>query len=621
MNTAPKTRVAKKGSVLAKASPKAASDAYTKIAFKKDVQARANQLADHIETVFEALAHILLEYESYEVVLDEIERTLDLLRNLHENEEYFKLRVGAVAAFLPRNQPLYAFSCFVIVPSLMAGEVHFRIPNSMRHFFPKMLALLQVNTRFPNVIVSHSERLQFLQERTALRMNPDTKETFPVTDAVIFTGTSLHAEQLRVVFDKRTLFISNGSGHNPIVVSKDANLREAIHAVVTLQLYNQGQDCAAPNSILVHSEIYHDFLRMLRDEVRAVRIGDYRDRVNRVGPISNPKDLVRIQEFLIDNREWLDPTTRGIIRAYDAILEPTILNKPLKSGGNYEEIFAPVIFVQMYESDEDLKQYFEDPRYAENAMYITVYGTSKYIKSMLDKPVNGKIIHKKASFLHDNHLHAKGSERGTQPYGGSGYGASNLTIGGETLAMPTLPQRDIYERLAKPLLDGNAYKKYVTKLAKATSIVVKDVQKLMRLKSHSSAAETTPTNEFGTAYIDSASVESDRRFVEVDPAQLYRLLERPNVDVISELSIKDIELVRKLRALVLTRDALTAEDFETQMYALPKAAGASNTENRKLQSQFFKLVYQLLFAKESGPRLAQFLKDVDTAKLTELLDI
>ena len=102
----------------------------------------AKSFADHIESHFEKIADILLEYESFEVVKDEYDRTIDLLRSLHENEKYFVLRINVVTAFLPRNQPLYAFSCFVIIPSLMAKSVHFRIPHSMKAFFPRLLEVL-----------------------------------------------------------------------------------------------------------------------------------------------------------------------------------------------------------------------------------------------------------------------------------------------------------------------------------------------------------------------------------------------------------------------------------------------------------------------------------------------
>ncbi len=586
-----------------------------------EIDTQANQLADLIELRFEELAHILLEYESYEVVVDEIERTLDLLRNLRENKKYFKLRIGAVATFLPRNQPLYAFACFVLVPSFMASEAHFRIPHNMKRFFPKLLALLEINKRCPNITVSHGQRLDFLRDRTALRINLKTEETLPVTEAVIFTGTPDHAEQLRMSFDQRTLFITNGSGHNPIVVSKDANVSNAVKATLTLQLYNQGQDCAAPNAVLVHEKIFSEFLRILRDEIRLVRVGDYRDRRCRVGPISEPKDLVRIQDFLIDNREWLDPTTPGIVRAYDAILEPTIITKPLKLGGNFNEIFAPAFFVQKYDKDSDLALYFEDSHYAKNAMYVTLYGNSPYVGSLIGRSVEGKILHEKRSFLKDTHLHAHGSERGTQPYGGNGYGASNLSVNGQVIPKATLPQRDIYECVAKPLLRKGALAERLVTLKNATGVIYKDVQKMMRLKSRN-PGQSEKIDLAGTIYIDFGGIKNNgRRYIKLEQDHTIHLLDRPNAEYIKKINPTDIKQIRALRNLILASRSMQPEDFATAVYALAANARASKIENRKRQLQFFKNVYQLLFGKESGPRLAQFLLEVDQNKVCTLLDI
>lgn len=593
---------------------------YTQIDFAES-QKLANALAEHIEIHFEELAHILLEYESYEVVMDETARTLDLLRSLKENEAYFRMRVGEVTTFLPRNQPLYALTCFVLVPSLMASKVHFRIPNGMRHFFPKLLSLLNVYQKFPNVIVSHNQRLDFLRERSALRINTKTKESIPVTDVVIFTGMPVHAAQLRFVFDHRTLFIANGSGHNPVIISKDADIRNAVEATLTLQLYNQGQDCAAPNAILAHKSIFPVFLHQLRNGIRAVGIGDYRDRMCRVGPISEPKDIVRIQDFLIGNRKWIDSTTPGIISTYDAMLEPTIICKPLREGGNFNEIFAPVIFLQEYEKDSELALYFENVRYAPNAMYVTLYGTSAYVQKLIGRSINGKILHDKASFLHNTHLHAHGIERGTQPYGGYGYAASSLSINGKVICKSTLPQRDIYEWVARPLLRKKSLQSYRAHMAGFTDVSRKDVQKLLRLKTYK-PPDKNETIVTGPTYIDlEAIADNNLRYAKVDESYSYQLLRCPNAEYITKLEPDEIKVIRALRTLLFHKPTLSSDDFTAKVFALPVGRETSKREKHVRQLRFFQNIYQLLFGKNSGPRLAQFLLEVDKKKVYELLDV
>lgn len=594
---------------------------YAPLDFKK-IEKQAQQLADTIEVHFEGLAHILLEYESYEVVVDEVARTLDLLRNLTENKKYFKLRIGEVATFLPRNQPLYAFTCFVIVPSFMASAVHFRIPHSMRHFFPKLLVLLNIYQQFTNIVVSHASRTNFLLERTALRVNPKTNEDIPVTNVVIFTGMPAHADQLRFIFDHRTLFVSNGAGHNPVIASSDADIEKAVATTLTLQLYNQGQDCAAPNAVLVHKSIFPLFLHQLRDGLRAVGVGDYRDRQSRVGPISDPKDLVRIQDFLIENRRWLDSTTPGTIRTNTATLEPTIIAKPLREGGNFTEIFAPIIFLQEYEKDSDLALYFEDSRYAPNAMYVTLYGTSGYIRKLIGRSIGRRVLHGRASFLHNTHLHAPGVERGIQPYGGSGCGASSLSIKGRTISKATLPQRDIYEWVAKPIIRRKSLTKFRASVRAYSLLSYKNIRKLLKLKpvQQESLVDTNDAN--GVMYIDTLALQVNKhRYVKVSTDLTFQLLEEPNRDYIARLRPPDLNFIRVLRKSLLNKRTTLIPDLTTQLYALTVRPTMSKREKRVQQLQFFQHIYNLLFGHKSGPRLGQFLAEADRKPICELLDV
>ncbi|MEE4465856.1 aldehyde dehydrogenase family protein, partial [Azotobacter chroococcum] len=121
-------------------------------------------------------------------------------------------------------------------------------------------------------------------------------QTAPVADVVIFTGTPENATKVRKSYLKRTLFILNGAGHNPLVVSNDAAVETAIESALRVVLYNQGQDCAGPNAILVHQSIYADFISRLREELIKLEayVGDYTCKQNIVGPNSDPDHTLKV---------------------------------------------------------------------------------------------------------------------------------------------------------------------------------------------------------------------------------------------------------------------------------------------------------------------------------------
>jgi len=421
---------------------------------------RASDFAEHIEERRQRIIDTLLLYETYEVATDEIARSTDLLTNLRENQEFFQREIGPVASFLPSNQPLYATSCFTVVPSLMASQSHVKAPEGMGSMYPKLIEELEMKKHFPNVHVHQGRREEFVNKRAAHRRNPHTGALETATDAVIFTGTPEKAFAMRKEFHRQVLFIVNGAGHNPIVVSNDADVDKAVASAMRVQLYNQGQDCAAPNAILVHEDVYDDFMLKLSAAVRKVHVGPYENRQNTVGPLSRPGDLPRIQQILAENSRLISEHTEGIVRARLGIVEPTIIERPLDQGGNFTEQFAPIFFVQRYEQDDDLARYFGDAHYKSHAMYITLYGKSPYVENLVGDPLHDKHVHHDHStIIRNTDLHAPGVERGVKPYGGYGKGASHISIDGNLVAKPTLPQRDIYEHLVKPSLEEPAQKK------------------------------------------------------------------------------------------------------------------------------------------------------------------
>src|SRR3989344_8103067 len=355
---------------------------------------------------------------------------------------------------------------------------------------------------------------------------------------------------------------------------------------------------------------------MLRTGIDSVKVGHYRDKSCRIGPISDPKDLVRIQDFLIENREWLDSSTPGIIRARDVIVEPTIICKPLVTGGNFREILAPIVFIQDYKNDSELKYYFEDQRYAYNAMYISLYGKSKYVGSLIGRSFGGKILHDKKSVLRNVNPHALGFERGTKPYGGYGYGASSISFNEKIIPMPTLPQRDLYEMFVKPMLRKKISKTQKNKFKEFTKIQYKNVQKLLKLQSSNDANDNQVSKSDNVVYFNLHSIKADNmRYIKLGKNNTYHLLIKPNVKYISTLTLEDIKMIQALKKLLLRKSSISLDKLRASIYAIPKDPKATKMVNKKRQSRFFQHIYQLLLGKKSGPHLAPFFLDVEQEKI------
>ncbi len=395
-----------------------------------ELECRIKEFINHLTNHKQSLFNVLRTYETLNTAQDEFDRSVDHLANLHVNKDYFQKRIGGVVTFLPLNQPLYSFVCFAIVPSLLSKYVWVRPPTRMHTFFPYLVDELKIEKYFPNINVNYLSRSEFVNKYKYY------------ANAVIFTGQPQNGFKLRKQFSRESLFILNGAGHNPIIVTDSADLHKAVDSVLRVTLQNQGQDCAAPNSILVHQSIYPEFERILLKNLQYIKskIGGYDDDNTIVGPNTDPDHTIKIAKLFKKLRKYF--IYGGEINPINGLIHPTVFHKPLKYGPCYDEFFAPIIMLQSYQNDAELTSYFETREYFRNAMYVSVFGYSEYVKSLVKKG-----IHSLENLLHNTDLHEV--ERGFLPYGGYGPDASCIMINDQKIPGATLPQRDIFCFLVK----------------------------------------------------------------------------------------------------------------------------------------------------------------------------
>jgi len=387
--------------------------------------------AHHLRSRREQIQSALAAYASVPAVDDELARATYLLDNLEENREYFQDdigKVGEIAAFLPRNQLLYATVYMGVVPAMMSNHCHVRPPESTHPAYRSLIQAVDFGGFFPNLHLSLGSRHDFVASRAR------------VADVVNFTGTFANGEVVRKQLKKDALFLFSGAGHNPVIVRKDADLEHAADSIVQLCYHNQGQDCAAPNAILVDRAVSATLLCKLHERTLAVeaamKLGRHSENMiaaNTDGAhlVTTAETFLRLQPFLIHG---------GLLNTQNQVISPAIFRKPLSTGPNLTEFFAPVIMLQEYDDESELRVYFNHRRYRPNAMYLTVFGKHARIEKL------GELdVHPSETILHNRDLHAE--ETGTRPYGGYGSEASFTYVAGVKRPAPILPQREIYRHL------------------------------------------------------------------------------------------------------------------------------------------------------------------------------
>jgi RHH-type transcriptional regulator, proline utilization regulon repressor / proline dehydrogenase / delta 1-pyrroline-5-carboxylate dehydrogenase len=92
--------------------------------------------------------------------------------------------------------------------------------------------------------------------------------------------------------------IAEMGGKNAIIVDDDADLDEAVVAVVQSAFGFQGQKCSACSRAVVLDSVYETFLERLAGAVRSLQVGPADAPGTRVGPLVDEESLARVRSFI-----------------------------------------------------------------------------------------------------------------------------------------------------------------------------------------------------------------------------------------------------------------------------------------------------------------------------------
>ena len=107
------------------------------------------------------------------------------------------------------------------------------------------------------------------------------------------------------------------------------------------------------------------------------------------------------------------------------------------------------------------------------------------------------------------------------------------------------------------------------------------------------------------------------------PDSEYKILERRNWKYWRTMDEQERECVRQLKEYIAA-GGYTLDSLQSELYAIPKRVYPDKAEDKnalkEVQSKFFKDVYNLILARDKGPRLYLYLFAVDAQRYLKLLD-
>ncbi len=255
----------------------------------------------------------------------------------------YRRPIGVAGIVTPFNFPL-AIPTWKMFPALVCGNACvFKPAEDVPHTATVFVEVLLEAGLPPEVV----QLVHGLGETGAAIIE------HPEVPLVSFTGST---ETGRIIGETcgrmhKRLSLEMG-GKNAQIVLDDADLDLALEGVLWGAFGTTGQRCTATSRLVLQKGIHDNFLGMLVDKAKAMKLGDGRKDGTDVGPVINEASLAKIERYVdIGQAEGADllcggrrAQGKGLERGN--FFEPTIFAR-VEQGMRLEqeEIFGPVLSV------------------------------------------------------------------------------------------------------------------------------------------------------------------------------------------------------------------------------------------------------------------------------------
>lgn len=213
-------------------------------------------------------------------------------------------------------------------------------------------------------------------------------------DLIWFTGSSEVGKKIyKLAGEKKIKAVLEMGGSNPAVIFQDADLDKSLNPIVFKRYMFSGQTCDAIKRLIVHEKIYDKTIKLLKEKVAGIKVGEPDKKESNIGSIVSKKQ----QELLISQvNDAIKKGAKVIVGGKvpeglnGAYYLPTVLaniNKTMRVWT--EEVFGPVLPVIKFKTVEEAINLANDTQYGLTAQVYT--NDNKIIERFINEVTAGSI--------------------------------------------------------------------------------------------------------------------------------------------------------------------------------------------------------------------------------------
>ncbi|MFT5137034.1 MAG: acyl-CoA reductase-like NAD-dependent aldehyde dehydrogenase [Arenicella sp.] len=178
--------------------------------------------------------------------------------------------------------------------------------------------------------------------------------TDPRINFMSFIGSGRIGWMLASKLAPGTRYALEHGGAAPVIVDQSADVEPMLDLLTKGGFYHAGQVCVSVQRVYVPQDMSEQVAKGLAERASKMKVGDQLDPETEVGPLIDPGEVNRVEEWVNAAQSAGGKIMCGGKRISDTCYEPTvILDPPDDAEVSKSEIFGPVVCVYSYKDKQE----------------------------------------------------------------------------------------------------------------------------------------------------------------------------------------------------------------------------------------------------------------------------
>lgn len=279
----------------------------------------------------------------------------------------FRRPIGVVGLITPWNFPV-AIPMWKVAPALLSGCAAVLKPSPLTPLTSALIVQAFHDAGLPEGVLN---LIQGDREAGEALVND------PRVAGISFTGSLPVGQAINRGGAERLMRAQlELGGKNALIVLADANLDEAVKAIVHGAFGQSGQRCSATSRVIVDRAVHDELLSRLAPVVQAMKIGPGEDSANDIGPVVNEERhqacLTAVTKAVADGAQVVAGGAAAELETPGYFIQPTVLDQVAwDSELAQEEVFGPVLSVITCDGYDDAMRISNSVKYGMSGTIFT----------------------------------------------------------------------------------------------------------------------------------------------------------------------------------------------------------------------------------------------------------